>query len=379
VKAESRGATFGKRSLDALNAAGEIDWEHYPFERLEIPNSIKHDGYDPKIHDPDDFLVYDPGAAYVLEAGVYQVGGGGDGTFFIVVGASAPSTPADPAPPLANDATLSKADLTYISGQNRVLTSIAISQQGWSSADTVILAPGADANLTDALTVAPLAYQKNAPILLSVDTTIDPAILAEIQRLGATKIIAGGALSDTLIEQLRTILPNVAIETLRGADRFATASLINAKITNIQGTIVVGYNAIADAVSIASWAAANAYAIQIANPDGSANPPSYGSGNASGTNYILGGPTLVRDIPGYTRIYGADRYATNLALRQALDFNNETIYTADGNTLVDALTGSVLAAKTRSAIVLTPNNDPTGTDFGDITPDTKAYALGGAK
>ncbi|MDR3288998.1 MAG: cell wall-binding repeat-containing protein [Peptococcaceae bacterium] len=84
-------------------------------------------------------------------------------------------------------------------------------------------------------------------------------------------------------------------------------------------------------------------------------------------------------MPGYTRIYGADRYATNLTLRQALDFNNETIYTADGNTLVDALTGSVLAAKTRSAIVLTPNNDPTGTDFGDITPDTKAYALGGAK
>jgi hypothetical protein len=274
---------------------------------------------------------------------------------------------------------ITKSDLTYIYGQNRVLTSVAISKLGWTNADTIVLAPGAEANLIDALAVAPLAYQENAPILLSVDNTIDPAVLAEIQRLGATKIIAVGALSDSLIEQLQTIFPNIEIEVLRGADRFATASLISAKINNPQGTVVVGYDAIADAVSIASWAAANAYAIHIANPDGSANPPSYGSGNASGTNYILGGSTLVQDIPGYIRIYGLDRYATNLALRQALSFNNETIYTADGNTLVDALTGSVLAAKTRSAIVLTPNNDPTGVDFGDITAETKVYGFGGAK
>jgi hypothetical protein len=274
---------------------------------------------------------------------------------------------------------ITKSDLTYIYGQNRVLTAIAISKQGWTNASTVILAPGAEANLIDALAVAPLAYQENAPILISVEDTIDPAILAEIQRLGASKIITVGALSDSLIEQLRTIFPNVEIETLRGADRFATASLINAKITNPQGTIVVGYNAIADAVSIASWAAANGYVIYIANPDGSATPPLYGSGTTTATHYILGGPTLVQDLPGYTRIYGLDRYATNLALRQALNFNNEAIYTADGNTLVDALTGSVLAAKTRSAIVLTPNNDPTGTDFGNITADTKVYGFGGAK
>jgi hypothetical protein len=273
------------------------------------------------------------------------------------------------------------ADITYIYGQNRVLTSVAISQRGWSSAQTVILAPGAEANLIDALVVAPLAYQANAPILLSIDDAIDPAVIAEIQRLGASKITTVGALSQNVTEQLQTIFPNLEIETLRGVDRFATADLINAKISTPQGTVVVGYNAIADAVSIASWAAVSGYAIHIANPDGSANPPSYGSdtGTGNGTNYILGGPTLVQDIPGYIRIYGLDRYATNQALRQTLSFNNEIIYTADGNTLVDALTGSVLAAKTRSAIVLTPNNDPTGADFGDITPDTKVYGFGGAK
>jgi hypothetical protein len=135
----------------------------------------------------------------------------------------------------------------------------------------------------------------------------------------------------------------------------------------------VGYNAIADAVSAASFAAANGYAIQIANPDGTV------SGANGGQTYILGGPTLVRDVTGATRLYGPNRYDTNKAIRAALAFEYTNIYTADGNTLVDALTGSALAAQTKAAIVLTPGNDPAGVDFGAITAETKVYAFGGAK
>jgi hypothetical protein len=87
----------------------------------------------------------------------------------------------------------------------------------------------------------------------------------------------------------------------------------------------------------------------------------------------------VRDIAGATRLYGATRYETNKAVRDALDFDYTNIYTADGGTLVDALTGSALAAQTRAAIVLTPGNDPTGVDFGNITQETTVYAFGGSK
>ncbi|MDR1604622.1 MAG: cell wall-binding repeat-containing protein, partial [Gracilibacteraceae bacterium] len=80
--------------------------------------------------------------------------------------------------------------LSYISGQNRVLTSVAISRQGWTSAGVVILAPGGQNNLIDALAVAPLAGQENAPILLSVDGRLDPAVPEEIKRLGAKKVYA---------------------------------------------------------------------------------------------------------------------------------------------------------------------------------------------
>ncbi|MDR1320414.1 MAG: cell wall-binding repeat-containing protein [Gracilibacteraceae bacterium] len=283
------------------------------------------------------------------------------------------------AQPPAAPVTVSRASLSYISGADRVLTSVAISRQGWESADAVILAPGGQNNLIDALAAAPLAGQENAPILLSTGT-LDPAVVAEIQRLGAKKIYVVGAIGQDVISALRAALPGVTVEILQGSNRFETAALVSAKLTNPQGTFVVGYNAVADAVSAASFAAANGYAIQIANANGSASDDHDTTRvNPDLPVYILGGPTLVQDVPGATRLYGATRYETNKAIRDALAFEYTNIYTADGNTLVDALTGSALAAQTRAAIVLTPGNDPTGVDFGKITQETKVYAFGATK
>jgi hypothetical protein len=338
---------------------------------------------------------------YVLAWAQIKTGGGGGG-------GSAPVETVTPE--LVAPVTVSKATLTHISGLNRVETSVAISRQGWTSAETVIIAPGGQNNLIDALAVAPLAGQEKAPILLSTGS-LDPAVVAEIQRLGANKVYAVGAISQTVIDALGAALPGVTVEVLKGSNRFETANLINAKLTAPQGTFVVGYNAIADAVSAASFAAANGYAIQIASPDGwlarplpvaDAGSATIGSIRESGAQpdsangsalddhdttrvepelsdlpiYVLGGPTLVSDVAGATRLYGATRYETNKAIRDALTFEYTNIYTADGSTLVDALTGSALAAQTRSAVVLLPGNDPTGVDFGKITQETTVYAFG---
>ncbi|MDR1321477.1 MAG: cell wall-binding repeat-containing protein [Gracilibacteraceae bacterium] len=321
--------------------------------------TVKHLSYYAAGYVAPDIVKSDP-----VKKPVPNGGSGGIPAFAQIPDASVPTAP-------------TPATLSYISGADRVLTSVAISRQGWESAETVILAPGGQNNLIDALAVAPLAGQEDAPILLSTGG-LDPAVIAEIQRLGAKKVYAVGALSQAVIEALRAALPGLTIETLRGASRFETAALIGAKLTEPQGTFVVGYNAVADAVSVASFAAAHGYLIQIANADGTV-------GLAAGTPatgapvYILGGPALVRDIPGATRLYGATRYETNKAIRDALPFEYTNIYTADGGTLVDALTGSALAARSGAAIVLTPGNNPAGTDFGPITAETKVYAFGAAK
>jgi hypothetical protein len=53
----------------------------------------------------------------------------------------------------------------------------------------------------------------------------------------------------------------------------------------------------------------------------------------------------------------------------------EHIYIADGLTLVDALTGSALAAQTGSAIVLSPGDDIL--NAAALDADSKVYVLGG--
>ena len=69
--------------------------------------------------------------------------------------------------------------------------------------------------------------------------------------------------------------------------------------------------------------------------------------------------TLVVDIPGATRLFGADRFETNQAVLGALTFKYDHVYVADGTDahLVDSLVASSLAAKSNSPIVF---NDPHG-------------------
>jgi putative cell wall-binding protein len=245
---------------------------------------------------------------------------------------------------------------------------------GWTAADTVILASGADANLVDALSAAPLAGQENAPILLCLGDELDPAVRTELLRLQPKKIYAVGAVSQTIVDEL-TETPEWSVETLRGYDRFETAALVNAKVEDPQGAFIVGYNAVADAVSAAPYAAAHNYLIQIAKPDGTLDIDY----PVNDRLYILGGPALVRDIPGAARIAGADRYATNQALRDTLTFNSEHIYIADGLTLVDALTGSALAAKSGAAIMLTPTNMIPNTDDNLSSQFQTRYMFGGER
>jgi putative cell wall-binding protein len=265
---------------------------------------------------------------------------------------------------------LNAGEVSYIGGANRVLTSVAISQRGWTSAGGVILAPGDDSHLIDALTVASLAGQEDIPILLVLNQTVSEEVYAEIQRLGATKVYSVGWLGQRVADQVGARLPGVTREVIQGRDRVETADLIKTRITSPQGIFVIGYNAVADAVSAASYAASNRWIIQIARPDGSFT----GGGGLSG--HILGGPALVRDIAGLTRIYGADRYATNIALLNALNYRYEYLYITNGRTLVDGLTGAPLAGRTNAFILLVPNNDPTGVKVPHITNATQIVGLG---
>ena len=235
-------------------------------------------------------------------------------------------------------------DIARLSGADRIATSIAVADD-FGSADTVILAAANDANLVDSLAVAPLAG-KVSPIYLTFKNSLDAAVKA---KLGGKNVIAIGAVSDAVVNEVKTVAASA--EKVSGADRLATNDLINARLASPAGTFVVGYNAIPDALSVASYAAANNYAIVLANPDGNLD-----SAKLKGTTtYIIGGPTLVKDIAGATRLSGADRYDTNVEVIKALTYNYTKVYVANGVSLVDALAGSPLAALTGAPVLLTDN------------------------
>ncbi|SPF54051.1 exported hypothetical protein [Candidatus Desulfosporosinus infrequens] len=236
-------------------------------------------------------------------------------------------------------------------GSDRVGTSVAVADAGWTTATTAILAPAADTNLVDALAAAPLAG-KTAPILLTDNNTLTSTTQAELVKLGVKMVYVVGAINQTVVDQVNA-MSGVSAVVLKGADRIGTATAISAKLTAPAGSFVVGYGALADALSVASYAAANNYSILVANPDGSlpASEAAYQGSNV----YIVGGPTLVADIPGAIRLFGADRFATNQIVLSALTYKYDHVYVANGTDahLVDSLVASSLAAESGAPIVLT--------------------------
>lgn len=263
------------------------------------------------------------------------------------------------------------ADSDRLAGADRIGTALEIASAGWSSADTVVLAPADQANLVDSLAAAPLAGQENAPILLTFKGSLDAGVKARIAALGANKVYVIGAISDAVKDEVDAI-DGVSVEKLAGADRWATADAINAKLTAPAGTFVVGYNAIPDALSVASFAAANKYAIVLANADGSVDAAKI----VGDKTYLVGGTAVVKDYNGATRLGGADRYATNEAVVEGLSFNFDRVYVANGISMVDALAASSLAAKYDAAILL---SNGSSVPAGDAVKDKvgMVIALGG--
>ncbi|MDR3583923.1 MAG: cell wall-binding repeat-containing protein [Desulfosporosinus sp.] len=266
-----------------------------------------------------------------------------------------------------------------IFGADRFGTAVAVANTGWTVTNTAILAPADDANMIYALEAAPLAG-KASPILLTDKNWLSAATQAELVKLGVKNVYVVGSIDQTVVDQVNAMSGVTAI-VLKGADRTDTAAAIASKLINPAGSFVIGYSALPDALSIASYAAANNYSILLANPDGTlpASETAYKGANT----YIIGGPTLVDNIPGATRIFGADRFATNQAVLNAFTYSYNHVYVANGTDahLVDSLVASPLAAMYNAPILLTePNGSGTIASVSTrsrLDPAAVVTAIGG--
>lgn len=252
-----------------------------------------------------------------------------------------------------------------ISGINRYETAIAISQTGWASADTVVIATAG--NFPDALAGGPLAYKEEAPILLTRSGELHEETRKEIERLGADKAVilgGSGAVSDAVEAELVNM--NLETERIGGKTRYETAALIAEKLESTQTVVASGSN-FPDVLSVSPYAAKNGIPILLTRSD-SVPDETASALERYNSSLVIGGTGVVSDevfgkLPDPQRFGGKDRYETGSQVATRLSLGTSQAFIATGLNFPDALTGSVLAAKNDAPILLVrPDNIPGATE-----------------
>lgn len=262
-----------------------------------------------------------------------------------------------------------------IFGADRYETAVKIAKEGWAdgSCKNVVLAYGGSedkASLAETIASGPLASALNAPILLTDGATLTDATFKEIKDLGVeTVYIPSKIIKENVLNQLKT--SGINIKTVYGNNAPATsveiaktiASINPDYVKNQSAALVNGSIGTPDALSIVAIACAQDFPILIT--DNKDNLPSvvkdYLMSNSTiNKTYIIGGTGVIGDnqkseVAGAVRLAGSDRYETNKAVIAA--FSNQVkfdnVFLANGETLVDALSGGPLAAKYDAVIALT--------------------------
>ena len=253
-------------------------------------------------------------------------------------------------------------------GKNRIETSIKISKDGWKKAETVILVN--DSAIPDALTATPLAYAKNAPILLTGKDGLSKETADEIKRLGAKDVImiGGDAVLTSKVEEGLKAL-KLKVDRIKGSTREETALAIAKRLDGIKDVseiaVVNGVTGLADAVSVAAAAAEKGMPILLANPkSGLTLVEKFIKDESIKSSFIIGGDKAVsneiaKNLPGKQRIEGANRNETNAKVIEKFyaDKELDNLYLAkDGmensGQLIDALAVGALAAKNGAPVLI---------------------------
>lgn len=281
---------------------------------------------------------------------------------------------------------------TTLAGADRYETAAKIAEAGWTArSEYAVLSAGADANLVDALTAAPLATSKNAPILLTQGDQLNSWAEQELKRLQVSTVYitsGSGVITDSVINKLHQM--GLQTISLGGKDRFETAVNIAKQLKPFHKIVIATAWSNADALSVAPIAASEGMPILLTDTN---NIPDTVSGYLKTLNgqidqtYVLGlegavSNSVANTLPSAQRIGGKDRYQTNLEIvknfREDLKFQKYYLASGEDTHLVDALAGSALTAQTSSPIILTAQEMPQTTlDYIRRNLPLQVQALGG--
>lgn len=257
-----------------------------------------------------------------------------------------------------------------LSGDNRYLTNVAVSQKSHpDGARTVLLASGE--NFPDGLAASAVGVALDAPLILTRRTALPEPTKAELSRLAPTKVIVAGGysmVSDGVLASVRGLLPGATVVRAQGSDRFGTAQALASLLPSQSTTTKVAFVATGmdypDALSVGPVAGKRSAPLLLTQP--TKLPPATRDALAKlrpSTTYVIGNQmsstvlSAIRTATGgkTTVIGGALRYDTAALVAQT--FYRPTvpgIVLVPGLNFPDALSAGAAANRGSGPILLDP-------------------------
>ena len=279
---------------------------------------------------------------------------------------------------LSNDSEL-KGNIDVLAGDSRFETAIEVSKATFKDAgdaESVILV-GQDA-VVDGLAAAPLAAEKNAPILLAKKDGVTEEVEAEMLRVlgtnltGKTIYIIGGESQISKEAEAKLAKLGVKVKRLAGASRYETSLKIAEELNSTSKTsFVVGGNGEVDAMSIAAYAAQTKSPIIVTNKDVVSEETTKVlegkqieiiGGTSSVSAEVEAELAKIDMDKKVVRLAGTDRKGTNAKVINRYYGNAKEVFVAkDGygtgvSHLIDALTAAPLAGSKDAPIILATNS-----------------------
>jgi N-acetylmuramoyl-L-alanine amidase len=276
------------------------------------------------------------------------------------------------------------ASATRLYGPTRIETAIRISQEGWTSAQTVLLARADD--FPDSLVSVPLSKRLNAPILLTYPDQLDSVVLEELKRLGSKHVVilgGAGVMGETITSPLEQA--NLTWERIGGTDRYDTAVQVAKRLGGNGQVILTSGENFPDALAIGPYAGQTETPILLTakselpkvTQDTLQALGAYklnNGGEAVAKTYVIGGEGVVslettKGLSGMTRISGKDRYETaarvfwfmqdklGVSSFQTATNGVRKVFLVTGENFPDALVAGALAVKQNTFLFMSAKEE----------------------